>query len=717
MSSQYPPPPQPEENHYAPIYPAAPSSQLLDNGHQQQIHYPPLSQNINQNIYPKLETLSDVLQQQANQANNALSDQRNVPQSAGDLHPKGNRLRKACDSCSIRKVKCDESGPPCRACAALEIPCTFDRPSRRRGPPNRHAEAIKKKRRLEGSDLISGPSTPSSPTNAAHALAQLSSHPPHLSAEAICSYPTLNALIDDFFTYIHPLCPFPHEPSFREAWARREDYNSPSFLALLASMIAILVASFPRKPRLHLKMQAREQFPTHLALVDKCREVCAQARGPGYLDRPGLNVYDAATSYFLGLVGAYTFQWRPCRLYFGECLTILRCLGLHKANEQGYTELGSFPGSLGSNGPSHEGSRESVDKITEQMGRRVYWTMFVGVRTMLQFGASFGELIILPQTPTEQHPPLPAEVDDAYIFPGYIAPQPENIPSLLTGFNANVRIYSSYSNVCTMEMAFGLGEIFDWELQKRVLDQSVRACKRSLDGMPDVLRVLPKDSRDGRFGQRRQPYYPPMPEYLAVRDPSLPAYDNESSPEARRHLQFEIQKANIYASHLSTRSFLVDKYFSMLEIYNKSKAQRPIQTSPNALSAGLNSLLPPITNDYDDLEQSMATEKESVFKDLLVVLGSIDLVNMEPSADSLTQKIRQIASTLLDQPKNRKGPTALQHEEYLYKFLEILSKLERVSPGSSDPSQPQDEETELRHWADLREYQVKFQEQGGVYGF
>ena len=102
MSSQYPPPPQPEETHYAPIYPAAPNSQLLDNGHQQQIHYnPPL----NQNIFPKLETLSDVLQQQANQANHALTDQRNAPQGPGDVHPKGNRLRKACDSCSIRKVK------------------------------------------------------------------------------------------------------------------------------------------------------------------------------------------------------------------------------------------------------------------------------------------------------------------------------------------------------------------------------------------------------------------------------------------------------------------------------------------------------------------------------------------------------------------------------------------------------------------------------------
>jgi hypothetical protein len=325
--------------------------------------------------------------QQALQANHALNSP--LPQEA-----KPNRLRKACDSCSIRKVKvrltcslllyatfanrpqCDESGPPCKACVSLEIPCTFNRPSRRRGPPNRHAEAIKKRKI---GDTESTESSPQSFTHAAHTLQ--SSHPAQLSAEEICALPTLNALIDDFFTYIHPLCPFPHEPSFRDAWAQREDLSNPSFLALLASMIAALVSSFPRKPRLHLTTQTRREYPSHLALVDKCWEVCARARGPGYLDRPSLNVYDACTSYFLGLAGAYVFKWRQLRLYLAESLTIIRSLGLHKSEAQGYTHLGGVPSAWGSNGPSYDGSRDSkVDYVTEETGRRVFWTVFVGAR-------------------------------------------------------------------------------------------------------------------------------------------------------------------------------------------------------------------------------------------------------------------------------------------------------------------------------------------------
>lgn len=58
---------------------------------------------------------------------------------------------------------------------------------------------------------------------------------------------------------------------------------------------------------------------------------------------------------------------------------------------------------------------------------------------------------------------------------------------------------------------------------------------------------------------------------------------------------------------------------------------------------------------------------------------------------------------------------ARQHQDYLYKFLDILSKLERVSPEGGRGEG--DEEMELRCWADLKEYQIAFQEQGGVYGF
>jgi hypothetical protein len=105
----YPAPPSADEPHYTPIYPAPPASApqngLLDGGPQQQRMFgqPP------QDIYAKIENLSDVLQQQAQHASHALGGDPGAgvqPQQLGSpADQKANRLRKACDSCSIRKVK------------------------------------------------------------------------------------------------------------------------------------------------------------------------------------------------------------------------------------------------------------------------------------------------------------------------------------------------------------------------------------------------------------------------------------------------------------------------------------------------------------------------------------------------------------------------------------------------------------------------------------
>ncbi|TAQ84213.1 hypothetical protein B7494_g7469 [Chlorociboria aeruginascens] len=595
---------------------------------------------------------------------------------SGSDGQKGNRLRKACDSCSIRKVKCDEAGPPCRACSALDIPCTFERPSRRRGPPNRHAEAIKK-RRLDDSPGAGSFSSPTSPNNVAATLASFSSHAV-LSAESICPFSTLELLVDDFFTYIHPLAPFPHEPSFRAAFKHREDVHNPAFLALLASMVGSLVASFPRKPRLHLKAQHREHlFPNSISLVERCHRVAVEARGTGYLDKE-LSVYDAATSYFLGLAGAYTFNWRQCRLYFGETLNIARVLGAHKLQDTGGLTVGALPTAFGAEDGGVEAKVEPIDYIRQEIGRRVFWIM-----SMQQLGATFGELLIPPPTPNEPYPPLPMEVDDEYIYVDHVDSQPPGIISKLTGFNLGIQIYMTCTPLATIEMAYGIDEVFDWNRQKIILEECLSSVKRVLDIAPREL-MLQTGSQPGIFAPSDRQYYPPpMLDY-----PSVQSHGNDTrlwlqsqeNVDTRRQLQYEIQKANIYASQLGTRSYIVEKYWNLQDAYNRIKANSvgtPI-ISPGVLTSGLDEVLEKGARRNDGIETNVASERESIVKDLLQVLGSISQVNMEPNGGSFINKIRQIASTLIGTPQNRKGPLALKSEEYLARFLDVLMKLERA---------------------------------------
>ncbi len=316
-----------------------------------------------------------------------------------------------------------------------------------------------------------------SPTqDAAFGLVSLAAPAP-LSAESICSISNIQILIDDYFTYIHPLIPLPHEPTFRTMFTKREDRTDRTFLALIAAMIEILVVSFPRRPRqLFTSESARKQFPNAEALIARCHQVFVDARGSGYLDRE-LNIYDATASYLTGTSAAYMFDMRRNRLYFGEGVLILRTLNLHRPR------IPTDP-ALSGHAPFGVNAMPEIDYVTQEMARRLFWVFYVGCCSIRQLGSSDSELLMPPLSYAEQLPPMALEVDDAYIFPDHVEHQPPGIVPEITGFNLNVRIFRSYSSLTSLEMAFGSNELYDWDRQRRMIVQTLRNVKSATDDAP-----------------------------------------------------------------------------------------------------------------------------------------------------------------------------------------------------------------------------------------
>ncbi len=348
-------------------------------------------------------------------------------------------------------------------------------------------------------------------------------------------------------------------------------------------------------------------------------------------------------------------------------------------------------------------------------------------RSMQQLGASFGELLIPPPTPSEPYPPLPLEIDDEYIFVDHIDSQPAGIISKIKGFNLGIQIYNTVTPLATMELAYGIDQVFDINRQKQVLETCMRDCKAVLEQAPPEL-VLTPGSKPGEFQAAQYPS--PIPEYPGMR------LTSHEEALAKRRLQFEIQKANIYASQLGTRSYIVEKYWNLQERNEMKQANSGTTIgSPGVMARGLDTIIQNQADGashYDSIEANISNERESIVKDLLTCLGSISQENMEPNGGSFVRlslhsfipqdlsttqvnKIRQIASTLVDTPQNRKGPLAVKAEDYLGKFLDMLMRLERISPGIRDGSVdgPEDEEEALRKWADIREYQMRFMQAGG----
>lgn len=176
--------------------------------------------------------------------------------------------------------------------------------------------------------------------------------------EDICSRNVIELFVNDFFTFIHPLAPFPHEPSFRQRLQKREDFENPKFLALIASMIGALAASFPRNTELRLESEGRHG--NSVKFVEHCHTIAVHTRGTNYLES-NLGIDDIATSYFLGLADGYVLKWERCRLRLGETKTMSAVLGLDEG----------------------EGPFREDNLIDQQIGRRIFYTMLVGFRYVI----------------------------------------------------------------------------------------------------------------------------------------------------------------------------------------------------------------------------------------------------------------------------------------------------------------------------------------------
>ncbi|KAL9624539.1 MAG: hypothetical protein Q9160_001203 [Pyrenula sp. 1 TL-2023] len=643
------------------------------------------------------------------------------------------RLRKACDSCSARKVKCDESGPPCRSCKALDIPCTFDRPSRRRGPPNRHAEAIKRQR--YGQEGV------------ANAVGQGLASPsstPVLNVESICPLDILSQLIDDYFTYIHPLIPLPHEPTFRAAFARRQDRHDRAFLGLTAAMVSLLVAAFPRRPRkVFTSPDMKVAFPHAGAVLDRCQQVLAEARGLGHLDKD-LTLYDAITSYIIALAAAYVFDIRRARLYWGEAVQSMRIIGLQQTSirPSPAEELQLHGQQFLANGSTQSGE---VDYVFQELSRRLFWLLFSGYATMHQLGSLDDGRVMPPATTAEPYPPPPLETDDTYIFRTHVSAQPTSLVSELTAFNVNARIMFACNSLTALELAFGANDIFDWPRQRAMIFTTLYNAKRVTEDMPPELVMSPSTSTQDDITSFAQHQHNQYPDHLNGHD------SPNNNPAWRRNIQYEIQKANIYATSLSTRSYLNEKFWTLNDQRTTSHHPNNRSNTSSVNDATMDASFAaaavdmrlqregsdgPGLPDDEEAEAAMGREREDIFKDLSILLRSVKQVNMEPNGLSFCSKIRAIVSTLLHVPHSRVSLPSLDTESvqrYLSGVLEILNKLDRLGPGLIRGSSAveggeeggggmegvfeQDtlEEMELIHWASLRECQERFVKENGFF--
>jgi hypothetical protein len=362
------------------------------------------------------------------------------------------------------------------------------------------------------------------------------------SAETIFPFNIMQALLDGFFVYLYPLCPFPHEPNFRKSWKMREDRTCNSFLALLCSMVGAFISTFPREAGtiINLSSTGTEVRELH-SHIKNCRYVCNAARALDVLLSDRLGTQEAATSAYLALIQMNDHKWQQCQLYLSQCFSILSsmdangCFGNPQSQACQY-HSGDSPRRKYRTSVYTIDHEEPRDHVETQIGRRIFWRAFAYTAALDQLGVATATYVV-----PVPHPLLPDPVDDIHIHRTHVGDQPADTLSLLVGFNAIVKTYKVYSTATKRQTSwYERHEPWHKEGEECIWREALDQSKFAFENLPPQLRLINDTALAFEVGHHGSQH-----EGTLLRE--------------QRLLQYRLQGSIILASSLSIRSNIVER--------------------------------------------------------------------------------------------------------------------------------------------------------------
>ncbi|KAH8675079.1 putative C6 transcription factor [Ilyonectria robusta] len=587
------------------------------------------------------------------------------PRSQAIVPPHRPPTNRACDRCRRRKARCDfaESGRRCTNCRESGQQCSFDLPLARRGPKTRRRNTISALQSVDprpvgdssalsfagsnptaeltlvDSSATSGPSE--AHWEASHALnvdPALSPQTIHSSVSDAAITPGQSALqrwhnlsralafltadlnqlvtrcFDLFFEYLYPLTPLVHEPSLRDALAffvtqaatgfspasnptsnggRLETWPDATF-TLITAVCAEAAFLLPK-----------DLFPEGQSVADiflKSSRSCLNHYLEADLESPNAN--SIAIRYFhsncLHAAGKPKYSWH----IFGEATRLAQVMQLHE-----------------------ETSLEGLFPIEAELRRRAFWIVYMGDKsaailnnrpiTIHQFSFESGI--------TTAYPTGIEDESSIGVSPGSVAPTPETRKTFIAGFNANLRLWQTASNLL---------------LQMRLL-QDQEQHDLSLPGHPPLPTPEDRSRLDALYIQ-----------FITCLD-DLPPYLQSytfaaiagAGKEATKQNQFIIQCANLQVSMHCLRMVITQKF-----------------EERSFFSTGV---------EQADLR------KTEIARDMLRVIHEAPFWSLQVNGEPYVEKIRLIGASLLEIiHRNRTSPIATRARSDFTVLLDLLTRLD-----------------------------------------
>jgi hypothetical protein len=262
-------------------------------------------------------------------------------------------VKRACDACHRRKVKCDGINP-CRNCSASQLACTYNAIPQKKGPKGSRAKVISELRETQRQTSLSakvqnrmngitGPNT--SPT--------LAPNPGLLTPEIV------RDCIEFFFANMYPTMPILH----RQRLEQQSLYMDQSLdtYCLLTSLSAFMMLqpgmAMPGSDPYSLDSMPGANIVSGTLLMEETIRV---RKGYEYLDSPTLNTL--CTSYFLFCCYYGLDMHDKAWFHLREATTMIHLIGMNK--EETYLQY---------------------DAIEASRRRRLFWLFFVTERYVHPF--------------------------------------------------------------------------------------------------------------------------------------------------------------------------------------------------------------------------------------------------------------------------------------------------------------------------------------------
>ncbi|KAL1872690.1 hypothetical protein Daus18300_004236 [Diaporthe australafricana] len=258
-----------------------------------------------------------------------------------------NAVKRACDACHRRKVKCDGVNP-CRNCHTAQLGCTYHAIPQKKGPKGSRAKVISELRETQRQTSLSAQvQNRMNGINAPPAIPTLAPTPGLLTGDVV------KECIDFFFANMYPAMPILSRQRL-EQQAVYMDQNLDTY-CLLASLSAFMMIqpgmAIPGDPY-GLDSMPGANIVSSTVLLEETIRV---RKGFDYTENPTLNTL--CTSYFLFACFYGLEMHEKAWFHLREAATMIQIIGMNK--EEAYVQF---------------------DDVESSRRRRLYWLFFVTER-------------------------------------------------------------------------------------------------------------------------------------------------------------------------------------------------------------------------------------------------------------------------------------------------------------------------------------------------